>query len=237
MNPANKGFETVPIKLISPWEKKRHFFGSFLNFSKFGEISLNFRKGRTRSLLSLPVLLFLSYTYWHRFMAFCSFYISRLTHCPISLFNRFQNRASSPFFYSSTPTSRNFRIYSSCSHTHKEAVRLPTKDEEEGQTAREKTQAVDRRTNLIGIPRLELQEEFEHFGIQKFRTSQIYNLIYGQGVNTFEGLSSLGKQTMAKLVEHYYIDVGTVQSDTISSDGTRKWLVDMGNNNSVESTC
>lgn len=123
------------------------------------------------------------------------------------------------------------RTYTTIHPPHKPIVHLPTKDEEE----REKPVRPERAINLIGLTRPEMEEEFVHFGLPKFRATQIFQWIYGQGAQSFEEMPNLGKQLTAKLKEHYYIDLGSTSADSTSEDGTRKWLVDLGNKQCVES--
>lgn len=75
-----------------------------------------------------------------------------------------------------------------------------------------------------------------HFGLDKYRATQVFQWLYGQGVTTFEDMPTLGKKLIAALNERYYIDAGSTEADSTSNDGTRKWLVDLGNKQCVEST-
>lgn len=124
------------------------------------------------------------------------------------------------------------RSYCTIHPTHKEPVHLPTKEEEDASTPKRPERAV----NIIGLTRQELEEEFVHFGLDKYRAAQVFQWLYGQGVTSFEDMPNLGKKLIASLNERYYIDSGSTAADSTSNDGTRKWLVDLGEKQCVEST-
>ena len=124
------------------------------------------------------------------------------------------------------------RLYTTIHPTHKPIVQLPSKEEEERQTPTRPERAV----NIVGLSLKELEEEFVHFGLPKYRATQVFQWLYGQGSTSFDEMPTLGKKLIAQLKEHYYVDAGSPAVDTTSEDGTRKWLVDLGNKQSVEST-
>jgi 23S rRNA (adenine2503-C2)-methyltransferase len=109
-------------------------------------------------------------------------------------------------------------------------VHLPTKEEEEV----EKPAKPERSINLIGLTREEMQEEFVHFGIEKYRATQVFQWIYGQGAQSLDEMPTIGRKTIEKLKEHYYLEWGATSADSTSNDGTRKWLVDLGQKQCVE---
>ena len=109
---------------------------------------------------------------------------------------------------------------------------MPSKEEEDA----EKTKRANRSVNIIGLTRPELEEEFTHFGLPKYRATQIFQWLYGQGATKFEDMPNLGKNLVSQLNELYYIDYGSTTADSTSNDGTRKWLVDLGGKQCVEST-
>jgi 23S rRNA (adenine2503-C2)-methyltransferase len=94
----------------------------------------------------------------------------------------------------------------------------------------------ERAVNIVGLTLKELEEEFVHFGLPKYRATQVFQWLYGQGSTSFDEMPTLGKKLISQLKEHYYVDAGSATVDTTSEDGTRKWLVDLGNKQCVEST-
>jgi len=124
------------------------------------------------------------------------------------------------------------RSYCTVHPEHKPAVHLPTKEEEEATTPKRPERAV----NIIGLTLKDMEEEFVHFGLPKYRATQVFQWIYGQGSKSFDEMPTLGKKLIAQLKEHYYLDSGSTSADSTSNDGTRKWLVDLGEKQCVEST-
>lgn len=124
------------------------------------------------------------------------------------------------------------RSYCTIHPSHKPAVPLPTKEQEEAVSSKRNERAI----NIIGLSKKELEEEFEHFGLPRYRASQVFQWIYGQGASSFDEMPTLGKKLISQLKDHYYVDFGNTPADSTSNDGTRKWLVDLGNKQCVEST-
>jgi 23S rRNA (adenine2503-C2)-methyltransferase len=56
-----------------------------------------------------------------------------------------------------------------------------------------------------------------------------------QGIKSFDEMSNMSREKRARLVEALKIDRGTIESDFLSDDGTRKLVVGFGNNDKVES--
>jgi 23S rRNA (adenine2503-C2)-methyltransferase len=67
-----------------------------------------------------------------------------------------------------------------------------------------------------------------------FRAKQLQRWIHQFGASDFAGMTDLAKSLREKLDTRAAIVAPAIVSDHISSDGTRKWLVDVGNGNAVE---
>ena len=67
-----------------------------------------------------------------------------------------------------------------------------------------------------------------------FRAKQLQRWIHQNGATGFEGMTDLAKSLREKLQTRAAIVAPSIVSDHVSSDGTRKWLVDVGNGNAVE---
>ncbi|WP_175107126.1 23S rRNA (adenine(2503)-C(2))-methyltransferase RlmN [Pararobbsia alpina] len=67
-----------------------------------------------------------------------------------------------------------------------------------------------------------------------FRAKQLERWIHQFGAADFDGMTDLAKSLREKLHTRASIVAPAIVSDHISSDGTRKWLVDVGNGNAVE---
>ncbi len=90
------------------------------------------------------------------------------------------------------------------------------------------------RINLLGLEGAELVSLVGQWGDKPFRAKQLQRWIHQRGVDDFEQMTDLAKSfrsTLAQRCEVRALDVVTAQKST---DGTRKWLLDVGNGNAVE---
>jgi len=90
------------------------------------------------------------------------------------------------------------------------------------------------KTNLIGLTREELAGKLKTLGFESFRAKQIWQWIYVKGVTDFARMSSIAKESQAKLAEHFTVDRPTIAKDLVSFDHTRKWLLEFPDGNKVE---
>jgi len=74
----------------------------------------------------------------------------------------------------------------------------------------------------------------ERLGEKRFRAIQLFRWIHQKGVGRFEDMSDLAKSLREKLKGVACIKAMPVVSQHISSDGTIKWLFDVGDGNAVE---
>ena len=68
----------------------------------------------------------------------------------------------------------------------------------------------------------------------RMRAKQLQRWIHQFGVSDFEAMTDLAKSLRDKLAAHTCIVAPTIISDHVSADGTRKWLIDVGQGNAVE---
>ncbi|NLY33471.1 MAG: 23S rRNA (adenine(2503)-C(2))-methyltransferase RlmN [Alcaligenaceae bacterium] len=88
--------------------------------------------------------------------------------------------------------------------------------------------------NLLGVPTDALIDLVGQWGSKPFRAKQLQRWVHQRGVSEFGQMSDLAKDFRARLVESCCIHAPPVITQKISSDGTRKWLFDVGNNNAIE---
>ena len=92
--------------------------------------------------------------------------------------------------------------------------------------------------SLIGLSRDELSERLADIGVQaaqrKMRVQQLWHWIYFRGAKTFDEMTSVSKDTRAKLTERFTVDRPQIVAEQISSDGTRKWLLRLPSGDSNE---
>ena len=91
-----------------------------------------------------------------------------------------------------------------------------------------------KKLNLFGLPREKLANFFIDLNEKKFRTKQIMQWIYHQGVNNFDDMHNLSKDLRKKLQTVATIDLLKVFSLSESSDGVIKWVISLGEKSHVE---
>ena len=91
------------------------------------------------------------------------------------------------------------------------------------------------RTNLLGLDANALAHWCAERGEKPFRARQLMRWVHRAGVADFGAMTDLAKSLRARLAEAAEVRVPPVLSDHVSSDGTRKWLLDVGAGNAVES--
>ncbi|HIH2747317.1 23S rRNA (adenine(2503)-C(2))-methyltransferase RlmN [Burkholderia aenigmatica] len=71
-------------------------------------------------------------------------------------------------------------------------------------------------------------------GEKPFRAKQLQRWIHQYNAGDFDGMTDLAKSLREKLKGRASIVMPEIASDHVSTDGTRKWLIDVGNGNAVE---
>jgi 23S rRNA (adenine2503-C2)-methyltransferase len=74
----------------------------------------------------------------------------------------------------------------------------------------------------------------ERLGEKRFRATQLFRWIHQKGAAQFGDMSDLAKSLREKLKTAAHIQAPSVISQHISSDGTIKWLFDVGGGNAIE---
>ena len=88
--------------------------------------------------------------------------------------------------------------------------------------------------NLLEFDREGLAAFCEQLGEKRFRATQLFRWIHQRGATGFEQMSDLAKSLRDKLPGLAEIKPLTVVSEQVASDGTIKWLFDVGGGNAVE---
>ena len=89
-------------------------------------------------------------------------------------------------------------------------------------------------TNLLDFDLPQLTDWVQSLGERPFRARQIFRWIHREGCEDFAAMSDVAKSLRAKLEEQAIIAAPRVLRDSVSRDGTRKWLLDVGGGNAVE---
>jgi len=91
------------------------------------------------------------------------------------------------------------------------------------------------RPNLLDFDAAQLAGFFAAIGEKPFRAKQLLHWMHQSGEADFSKMSDLAKPLREKLAASAVIEAPRIVSDSSAEDGTRKWLVDVGNGNAVES--
>ena len=89
--------------------------------------------------------------------------------------------------------------------------------------------------NLLDFDLEGLTAYCEQLGEKRFRAVQLFRWIHQKGATDFEQMSDLAKSLRAKLQGVAEMTRLKVISEHVSTDGTIKWLFDVGGGNAVES--
>jgi 23S rRNA (adenine2503-C2)-methyltransferase len=90
------------------------------------------------------------------------------------------------------------------------------------------------RVNLLGLDLAALTAYTESIGEKPFRARQLARWIHQRGAGEFDAMTDLAKSFRARLAEQAEITAPAVLRDSTSADGTRKWLLDVGAGNAIE---
>jgi 23S rRNA (adenine2503-C2)-methyltransferase len=90
------------------------------------------------------------------------------------------------------------------------------------------------RINLLGLDLAALTAFAGTLGEKPFRARQLARWIHQRGVADFDAMTDLAKSFRAKLAGRAQVAAPAVLRDSTSADGTRKWLLDVGAGNAIE---
>jgi 23S rRNA (adenine2503-C2)-methyltransferase len=90
------------------------------------------------------------------------------------------------------------------------------------------------RENLLAFDVAGLTAYVESLGEKPFRALQLSRWIHQRGAGSFDVMTDLAKSLRGKLEQQAQIVAPAVTRDSTSADGTRKWLLDVGAGNAIE---
>jgi 23S rRNA (adenine2503-C2)-methyltransferase len=94
--------------------------------------------------------------------------------------------------------------------------------------------AANERVNLLGLTREDLERFVVERGGKPYRARQIMKWIYKQAVGDFDAMTDLAKDFRVQLTEAAEIRVPEIVTTRVASDGTRKWMLRMGEAQGME---
>jgi 23S rRNA (adenine2503-C2)-methyltransferase len=90
------------------------------------------------------------------------------------------------------------------------------------------------KVNLLGLDATALGEFFAARGEKPFRARQVLRWVHQFGESDFARMSDLAKASREALMAVAEVVPPPLIADSVAADGTRKWLLDVGNGNAVE---
>jgi len=88
--------------------------------------------------------------------------------------------------------------------------------------------------NLLDFDVEQLNAWFASIGEKPFRARQMLRWMYREGEPDFTAMTDLSASLRERLQQIAHVAAPQVMRDEISADGTRKWLLDVGTGNAVE---
>ena len=90
------------------------------------------------------------------------------------------------------------------------------------------------RVNLLGLTLAQMEQFFLDIGEKKFRAQQVLKWIHHSGVTDIGEMTNLGKSLREKLLEISEVRPPKIVSQNDSTDGTRKWAIEVAGGGLVE---
>jgi len=91
---------------------------------------------------------------------------------------------------------------------------------------------------LIGLDRSGLASRLERLGVpdrqSRMRVRQLWSWLYVQGQSDFAPMTDIAKELRAELAQNFTLARPEIVMEQVSSDGTRKWLLRLGDGKEVE---
>ena len=88
--------------------------------------------------------------------------------------------------------------------------------------------------NLLGFGKKDLEKFFISIEEKPFRAKQIIKWVHQRGVSDFSEMTDLSKDLRTKLESLCVISAPEVIYEKTSQDGTKKWVISVGNNDLIE---
>jgi 23S rRNA (adenine2503-C2)-methyltransferase len=88
--------------------------------------------------------------------------------------------------------------------------------------------------NLLNFDAQQMADWFAGQGEKPFRARQVLRWIHKMGESEFTAMTDIANSLREKLQQQACITAPVVQREELSTDGTRKWLLNVGTGNAVE---
>jgi 23S rRNA (adenine2503-C2)-methyltransferase len=91
------------------------------------------------------------------------------------------------------------------------------------------------RPDIAALERSELESLLGRDGVAPYHARQLYRWVFKRGVAAFEEMTDLAKPLRTKLASTFVVSSPTVAARERSSDGTQKFLLELGDRRRIES--
>ena len=88
--------------------------------------------------------------------------------------------------------------------------------------------------NLLGLDAWQIHEYVSALGEKPYRARQLVRWLHRAGVADFDAMTDISRALRERLKADATIAAPAVLRDTTAHDGTRKWLLDVGTGNAIE---
>jgi len=88
--------------------------------------------------------------------------------------------------------------------------------------------------NLLNFDAQQLADWFATQGEKPFRARQVLRWMHKMGESDFAAMTDIANSLREKLQQQACVTAPVVQREELSSDGTRKWLLNVGTGNAIE---
>ncbi|KYQ91057.1 putative ribosomal RNA large subunit methyltransferase N [Tieghemostelium lacteum] len=92
----------------------------------------------------------------------------------------------------------------------------------------------DNKKNILSLSKDDLIKECQELHMTPFNANQIWNWVYNKNKMSIDSFSNISLEKRNALKEKFYIDFGTISKDSLSVDGTRKFLLEFKGGDKVE---
>ena len=90
------------------------------------------------------------------------------------------------------------------------------------------------KTNILGKTLPEMEELLANLGQKSYRAKQILKWIHQKGICNFDDMTDLSRELRNIMQDNFIIEAPKISYEELSKDGTKKWILDVGNQDSVE---
>jgi 23S rRNA (adenine2503-C2)-methyltransferase len=89
--------------------------------------------------------------------------------------------------------------------------------------------------NAVELDLPELEAALEERGVERFHARQLFRWIYRRGITDLERMSDLSRALRTRLRDELVISTPQIVGDDLSSDGTRKFVLELADGRRIES--